>query len=472
MKKYVLTLCSLLFFTVVFAQVGINTITPSPASSLDVSSSSDNIIFGGLMPPKVNLAERALIAVTPADDGLLIYLIDGTQRCLQIYDGSMAQWRNIYCMPFNNPPVATHVTANSPVFEPGAIVNGAYVYGDAEGDLEGASTFQWYLADDAAGTLNLQPILGATSQTYTIVVGDLGKYVSFAVTPIALTGTLIGVEKFSAFRGPIQTNTPPVASAVAISGCFSNGELLSGSYTYTDADGDLEGATTFQWYRATDNAGTGAVSIAGATSINYTVQLADVGFYLALAVTPVALTGTSPGTAAYSSYGGAVLASGGCLPWINELHYDNTGADINEGVEIAGLAGLDLSDFRIYFYNGADGTFYDNISLLGIIDNESNNFGALWFPRPGIDDGPDGLALFQISTNTIIQFLSYEGSFIATNGPASGMGSIDIGVEELSNQPVGESLQLTGTGNQYNDFLWSNFAASSPGDLNASQVIN
>ncbi len=28
--------------------------------------------------------------------------------------------------------------------------------------------------------------------------------------------------------------------------------------------------------------------------------------------------------------------------WINELHYDNSGADIDEGVEIAGSAGLDL----------------------------------------------------------------------------------------------------------------------------------
>lgn len=29
--------------------------------------------------------------------------------------------------------------------------------------------------------------------------------------------------------------------------------------------------------------------------------------------------------------------------WINEIHYDNTGDDVDEGVEIAGPAGTDLT---------------------------------------------------------------------------------------------------------------------------------
>ena len=38
----------------------------------------------------------------------------------------------------------------------------------------------------------------------------------------------------------------------------------------------------------------------------------------------------------------------------------------------------------------------------------------------GIQNGaPDGVALYQISTNMVIQFLSYEGSFQATGGPAT-----------------------------------------------------
>jgi hypothetical protein len=45
--------------------------------------------------------------------------------------------------------------------------------------------------------------------------------------------------------------------------------------------------------------------------------------------------------------------------------------------------------------------------------------------------------------------LSYEGSFTATNGPANGMTSTDIGIAEESNAAVGSSLQLIGAGFTY-----------------------
>jgi hypothetical protein len=32
---------------------------------------------------------------------------------------------------------------------------------------------------------------------------------------------------------------------------------------------------------------------------------------------------------------------------INEIHYDNTGGDLNEGFEIAGIAGTDLSCYDV-----------------------------------------------------------------------------------------------------------------------------
>ena len=37
------------------------------------------------------------------------------------------------------------------------------------------------------------------------------------------------------------------------------------------------------------------------------------------------------------------VAGGGGTPWINELHYDNAGADTGEFFELAGPAGLDLT---------------------------------------------------------------------------------------------------------------------------------
>ncbi len=35
--------------------------------------------------------------------------------------------------------------------------------------------------------------------------------------------------------------------------------------------------------------------------------------------------------------------------FINEIHYDNEGGDLEEGLEIAGPAGVDISGWTIYF---------------------------------------------------------------------------------------------------------------------------
>ena len=83
--------------------------------------------------------------------------------------------------------------------------------------------------------------------------------------------------------------------------------------------------------------------------------------------------------------------------------------------------------------------------------------------------GPDGIAL--IENGAVVQFLSYEGAFTATNGPASGTTSTDIGVSESSSTPVGESLQLSGSGSSYTDFSWSGPAAESPGAVNNGQTL-
>ena len=82
-----------------------------------------------------------------------------------------------------------------------------------------------------------------------------------------------------------------------------------------------------------------------------------------------------------------------------------------------------------------------------------------------------GIALVNTSTSTVLEFISYEGSFTATAGPANGMTSVDIGQSETSSTPVGFSLQLTGSGYDRPDFSWNPPAPDSPGDLNMGQTI-
>ena len=162
--------------------------------------------------------------------------------------------------------------------------------------------------------------------------------------------------------------------------------------------------------------------------------------------------------------------------FINEIHYDNQGADSGEAVEVAGPAGTDLTGWKIVLYNGANGRTYGTITLSGTIDNEnSSGYGALSFTKSGIQNGPDGLALVDASdTNNVqvVEFISYEGSaFAATNGDANGMTSTVIGVVESGSTPAGHSLQLTGSGTTASDFTWAAPKASSFGTINTGQTF-
>lgn len=159
--------------------------------------------------------------------------------------------------------------------------------------------------------------------------------------------------------------------------------------------------------------------------------------------------------------------------FINEIHYDNTGGDVGEGVEICGPAGIDLAGYQVRLYNGSNGGLYDTIlNLSGIIPNQQNNMGTLWFPKEEIQNGnPDGFALVDNSGN-VIQFLSYGGIITAIDGPAAGMISENIGVVETeATTPVGYSLQLIGSGSEYTDFTWSVPIVATPGLPNTTQTL-
>ena len=163
--------------------------------------------------------------------------------------------------------------------------------------------------------------------------------------------------------------------------------------------------------------------------------------------------------------------------WINEFHYDNIGGDVNEFIEIAivDTAAFSPDNFFVYLYNGSDGTLYDPpYSLSGFTPgNETNNITLFYEFITGIQNGaPDGIALTYEDADTIvIQFLSYEGNFTATEGPADGLESIDIEVNETTSTPIGSSLGLCGEGTQYSDFTWTLFSDDTPGEINNDQAL-
>jgi nitrous oxidase accessory protein NosD len=165
--------------------------------------------------------------------------------------------------------------------------------------------------------------------------------------------------------------------------------------------------------------------------------------------------------------------------WINEVHYDNDGADTGEFLEIVieNPGSYALSDFKVVRYNGADQLEDETETVDNLTEGGTQGNYTLytWSPSSLQNGSPDGVALcYQgspVSSGGVAQFLSYEGTFTAADECASGQTSVDIGESEGGSTAIGESLQLTGTGSEYTSFSWNPPAPDSPGSVNAGQTF-
>lgn len=127
---------------------------------------------------------------------------------------------------------------------------------------------------------------------------------------------------------------------------------------------------------------------------------------------------------------------------ITALHYDNAGEDTGEGIEVSGPPGTTLDGWRLVLVNGSGGRVYDTVTLSGALPAS----GTRWTDTPGLQNGgPDGVVLVGPDSR-VVEFLSYEGAFVAEDGPAQGMRSVDIGASETSDTPGGSVLRRGGQG--------------------------
>jgi hypothetical protein len=169
-----------------------------------------------------------------------------------------------------------------------------------------------------------------------------------------------------------------------------------------------------------------------------------------------------------------VCASAHADVFINEFHYDNSGTDTNEKIEVIAPAGTNLAGWSIVLYTGSGGASYATLPLSGTTTDQCGGHGTVvaTVGATGLQNGaPDGFALVNASSQ-VVQFLSYEGTFAATGGPASGMTSTAIAQSETDSTLTGQSLRLTGTGSSYSQFTWAAAATSSFGACNAGQTLS
>lgn len=348
-----------------------------------------------------------------------------------------------------NGPAAGMTSTNVGVYEDGA-QSGTSI--GLVGNGTSAGDFQWALINGAtAGTVNNGQSFGGTGPTPT--PGTLGIADASVIEGNSGTQEIIfTVSRTDGSSGAVSADwTLSFGSADAAD--FDAGIATSGNVTFAD------GATTAEI----------RLLVRGDTLFeaneSFAVTLSD--------VTGGATIGRATATGTISNDDTAPPAPAANV-FVNEIHYDNVGTDAGEAIEIAGVAGTDLAGYKLVFYNGTNtpdaAPVYDTLTLSGVIDDEGNGFGALSFARAGIQNGgADGFALVA-PDGTVIQLLSYEGTFTAAPGtPAAGMTSTDIGVAQEPAPGAGLTLQLTGAGSSAADFSWTASSAGSFGSLNAGQ---
>ena len=167
--------------------------------------------------------------------------------------------------------------------------------------------------------------------------------------------------------------------------------------------------------------------------------------------------------------------------WINEFHYDNPGGDVNEFIEVALRSdAAAVANYSVVLYNGSGGVVYGTQPLSAFTASaafpvagsaQTVTFYSLVLPVNGLQNGsPDGLALVNTATNTVIQFLSYEGTFAATDGPAAGQTSADVGVAEPG-ATNDTSIGYVGSGQAPADFTYALISGQTPGAPNTGQTL-
>jgi predicted extracellular nuclease len=182
--------------------------------------------------------------------------------------------------------------------------------------------------------------------------------------------------------------------------------------------------------------------------------------------------------------------------WINEFHYDNNSGDMNEFIEIAGLAGTNLTGWTVVAFNGNGGAPYATLSLSGTIaDTIGTGHGFLSFtagqfaPVSGTSavtfqnggttgNEPDGFAIIDNNGN-VVEFISYEGVISTTyNGQPITSTNITDGTNPVFENGTGSatgSIQRQGTGYDSSGFTtWAVFSAdnsATQGSANSGQTF-
>ncbi|WP_338553166.1 Ig-like domain-containing protein [Paenibacillus sp. KS-LC4] len=102
--------------------------------------------------------------------------------------------------------------------------------------------------------------------------------------------TNLGSEKYIITLSSID-DAPAVYNSSLSVNAWVSGKTATAQYSYFDAENDAEGNTRIKWFRGTLSDGSDRTEITGETANTYSLQQADIHYYVFAEVTPVAASG-------------------------------------------------------------------------------------------------------------------------------------------------------------------------------------
>ncbi|MFH1121958.1 MAG: T9SS type A sorting domain-containing protein [Bacteroidota bacterium] len=174
--------------------------------------------------------------------------VGGPDRTWMVQDTTGGLINEYYCMynvteiPY--PPYVYNLFITGELVADNEIT-GHYTYFDPNADFEGESVYQWFVSEDPYGA-NALIIDGAIFQSYVISREDIGRYLIFQVTPVAISGDPstgypaaiisgpVGVVNNQEIESdPLQINPNPANEATTVTSPFitANTRLLLFSLT-------------------------------------------------------------------------------------------------------------------------------------------------------------------------------------------------------------------------------------------------
>ncbi|GAA2725547.1 ExeM/NucH family extracellular endonuclease [Cellulomonas aerilata] len=179
-----------------------------------------------------------------------------------------------------------------------------------------------------------------------------------------------------------------------------------------------------------------------------------------------ALAATAASLAVVGLPAAGATAAPPTAPFISEVHYDNAGTDAGEFVEVQLPAGTSSAGLSVVLYNGSNGATYGTLALPAVTAGAEAAVAVVEGPSNGIQNGsPDAIAL--VRGTEVLELLSYEGTLTATNGPAAGLTSTDIGVAEAGTEALGQSLSRSYDAAK-DALVWAGPATATRGAVNAA----